>query len=225
MNKILSLLPALLLAIQACGQSAPLPEGFVYLKEVVPSIINEPRYYSDHNFMGRPVEGYEAPKIIITRAAAVALKKVQEDLSKAGLGLKVYDGYRPQRAVDDFVAWAKDLDDTLRKAEYYPNIPKRLLFDKGYIAVRSGHSRGSTVDVTLTDLSSGKELTMGTPYDFFSPRSWPTNKGVSVLAQENRRLLQKVLTRHGFEPLSTEWWHFTLRDEPFPKTYFDFVVK
>lgn len=205
--------------------SEALPEGFVYLSEAVPSALAEPRYYGKNNFVGKPITGYEAPKIILTEEAAKALKNVQEDLKTRSLGLKVFDAYRPQRAVDHFVKWAQDFDDTAQKPEYYPDIPKSELFEKGYIAAHSGHSRGSTVDVTLVDLATGKELDMGTSFDYFGPASSPSSDQVSKTAQENRRLLQKLMKRHGFEPLATEWWHFTLKDEPYPETYFDFPVK
>lgn len=184
----------------------------------------EARYFTSNNFMGKPVEGYEAPRVILTTEAAAALQKVQADLAEQGLGLKVFDAYRPQRAVDHFVRWAQDLDDTLKKAEYYPGILKSELFERGYIAANSSHSRGSTVDVSLVDLQTGKELDMGTPFDFFSPLSWPSSDQVSAQAQQNRMLLQKAMERHGFQHLDTEWWHFTLRDEPFPNRYFDFAV-
>lgn len=202
-----------------------LPEGFVYLSEAVPSILTEPRYYGSENFIGRPVDAYEAPRLITTKEAAEALKNIQADLKKRSLGLKVFDAYRPQQAVDHFMRWARDLSDTAKKSEYYPDVPKSQLFKKGYIAENSSHSRGSTVDVTLVDLSTGRELDMGTPYDFFSPKSWPSSEAVSQLAQDNRKLLQKTMERHGFKHLNTEWWHFTLKNEPYPETYFDFVVR
>ncbi len=201
------------------------PEGFVYLEEVAPTIKTEVRYFSSDNFMGRKVEGYDAAVIILTREAAQALKSAQAEFLKRNLSLKVFDAYRPQMAVSDFVAWARDLNDTVNKSEYYPNILKSQLFDKGYIAEYSGHSRGSTVDVTLVDLETNEELDMGTPFDFFSPRSWPHSNLVTRQQKQNRILLRGIMMQHGFEPLETEWWHFTLKDEPFPDTYFNFPVR
>jgi zinc D-Ala-D-Ala dipeptidase len=205
------------------GQARP-PE-FVDVARVVPGLVVDMRYAGSRNFVGRPIAGYEAPVCLLTRQAAEALAAVQRDLAASGRGLKVYDCYRPARAVADFAAWARDLDDQRSKPEYYPNVPKDQLFALGYIAERSGHSRGSTVDVTLVDLATGAELDMGTPYDLFDPRSWPSDATVSTEAQANRRVLQEIMIAHGFRPLREEWWHFTLNEEPFPATYFDFPVQ
>ncbi len=203
-----------------------LPGGFVYVEEYIPSLQIELRYTSKNNFMGRPVRGYEARKCILSREAALALKKVQEDLAKQKLGLKIYDAYRPQRAVNHFVEWARDLNDTVMKSSYYPNVPKSQLFEKGYIAARSSHSRGSTVDATLVYLEDGSEVDMGTPYDYFSPVSWPTHTAsITETQYHNRMILQKAMQANGFLHLPTEWWHFTLDEEPYPDTYFDFVVE
>ena len=152
---------------------------------------------------------------------------MQKDLEAFGLGLKVFDAYRPQRAVDHFVRWAEDLDDTRMKAKYYPGVEKKHLFRDGYIAARSGHSRGSTVDLTIVSLGPDDpvELDMGTGWDYFGPRSWPASLDVSPQQRANRMLLQSLMVKHGFKPLAEEWWHFTLKDEPFPKTYFDFVIE
>ena len=150
---------------------------------------------------------------------------MQQVLAADGLGLKVFDAYRPQRAVDDFMRWAADPDDTTMKATYYPNVDKSDLIPKGYIAARSGHSRGSTVDVTLARLTDGRELDMGGPFDYFDPLSWPSSMRVTAAQYRNRMKLREVMTRHGFEPLREEWWHFTLRSEPYPDTYFDFPVR
>ena len=226
MTRKLIILSLFLLVAQASSAQDPYPpEGFVYLEEAVPSIVIEPRYYSEENFVGQPIEGYEAAKVIISREAAKALKDVQLGLREKNLGLKVFDAYRPQQSVDHFVKWARDLDDTLQKNQYYPDVPKDQLFERGYIAANSSHSRGSTVDVTLIDLQTGKELDMGTPFDFFSPKSWPSSDEVSSKQKQNRMMLQRVMKKHGFEPLETEWWHFTLRGEPYPESYFDFKVK
>lgn len=182
------------------------------------------RYAGARNFVGRPIAGYEANLCLLTEEAAAALALVQRDLAASGRGLKVFDCYRPARAVADFVAWARDLEDQATKTEYYPNVAKDQLFAQGYIAERSGHSRGSTLDVTLIDLATGAELDMGTAYDFFDPRSWPSDTSVSVEAQANRRALRDAMVARGFRPLREEWWHFTLEGEPHPQTYFDFPV-
>lgn len=183
------------------------------------------RYFTENNFVGRRINGYEAPVCLLTRQAAQALAAVQRDLAMAGLGLKVFDCYRPARAVAHFVRWARNLADQKNKQTYYPDVDKRNLFRKGYIAARSGHSRGSTVDLTLVRLDDGKELHMGSPFDFFGVQSWPSDRSVSVEARTNRMLLAAAMRRRGFQPYDKEWWHFTLRNEPFPKTYFDFPVK
>jgi D-alanyl-D-alanine dipeptidase len=203
----------------------PRPEQFVDLQGAVPGLEIEMRYAGRNNFVGRPIAGYEANVVYLTREAATALGKVQNVLVTEGLGLKVFDAYRPQRAVDDFMRWASDPDDRAMKDAYYPTVDKSMLVAKGYIAERSGHSRGSTVDLTLIDLRTGNELDMGSPYDFFDPISWPSSDAVSKVAQENRIKLREIMVAHGFEPLDQEWWHFTLRDEPYPDRYFNFPVR
>lgn len=214
------------LALAACAHAAPeRPDGFVDAARVVSGLQVEMRYAEAHNFVGRRVDGYEAPVCILTREAAEALARVQAELAPRGLGLKVYDCYRPQRAVADFARWAADLSDQRTKAEFYPNVDKNRLFELGYIAERSGHSRGSTVDLTIVDLSTGAEVDMGSPFDLFDTRSWPTDETVSPAARANRMLLAGVMQQHGFRPLREEWWHFTLNGEPHPDTYFDFVVR
>lgn len=215
---------ALMLPI-AAADSPPLPDGFVDLQEFIPSLRLELRYCSDNNFTGRPVDGYLKPRGIATREAAAALKKVQDELLPFGLGIKVFDAYRPQRAVDSFVKWAENREDTLAKARYYPDVAKRDLFREGYIADRSSHSRGSTVDLTIIELSSGAELDMGSPFDFFGPISWPDSTLVSPSQRANRLLLRTLMVKHGFNPYAQEWWHFTLASEPYPATYFDFPVE
>ncbi|WP_083426190.1 M15 family metallopeptidase [Tenacibaculum todarodis] len=202
-----------------------LPKGFVYLNDVVPSIETELRYCSHNNFIGIPIDGYEDNALIISTKAANALKKVQEEILKKGFSLKVFDAYRPQQAVNHFVRWARVLNDTVKKREYYPNIPKRQLFNLGYIASKSGHTRGSTVDLTLIDVKTGTELDMGSPYDFFGEISHPFSKKLSKKQLENRLLLRTVMLKNNFRPYVNEWWHFTLRNEPFPKTYFNFPIK
>ena len=215
----------LALMLIACSHApTERPEGFVDATSVVPGLRLEMRYAGAHNFVGRRIDGYEAPVCILTREAAEALARVQGDLAARGLGLKVYDCYRPRRAVAHFGRWAADLTDQSTKAEFYPNVDKSQLFTLGYIAERSGHSRGSTVDVTIIDLASGAEIDMGSPFDLFDTRSWPTDESVSAAARANRMLLQGVMREHGFRSLREEWWHFTLDAEPHPETYFDFVV-
>jgi len=221
--KFQSLILMLLLSTTLFAQIVP--SGFVDLKETVPSVAVELRYYGENNFMGQRIDGYEAPICYVSISAAQALQAVQGELSSFGLGLKLFDGYRPQRAVNHFVRWAKDLNDTTMKQSYYPNVQKSELFEKGYIAARSGHSRGSTVDLTLIDLATGEELDMGTGFDFFSPLSSPTSKEVTPQQRANRLLLRSLMLRHGFRPLEEEWWHFTLENEPYPVTYFDFSVR
>lgn len=205
--------------------SEPLPEGFVYVQEFIPDIACDIRYAGNHNFTGRPVKGYEAATPVLSLPAAKALKKVQQELKKKGLALKIFDAYRPQRAVDSFVAWARIIGDTLTKQEFYPEVPKSKLFERGYIATRSGHSRGSTVDLTLIDRTTGRELDMGGPYDFFGEISHHNTTHINPQQKENRLLLKKAMSKYGFRPYSEEWWHYTLRNEPYPDTYFNFVVK
>jgi D-alanyl-D-alanine dipeptidase len=186
------------------------------------------RYAGAHNFVGARIDGYQRPVCLLTRPAAEALARVQRDLAASGFGLKVYDCYRPVRAVKHFMRWAREAHDTRTKAEFYPDIDKRRLFALGYIATRSGHSRGSTVDLGLVRLGDGREpaveVDMGTRFDTFSPRSWPGDPHVSAAARRNRALLAAAMRRHGFRPYAREWWHFTLRREPFPAEYFDFPV-
>jgi len=204
-----------------------LPEGFVDLQTVIPSMQLELRYYGQDNFLGCKVDGYEANRCIISEEAAAALAQVQADLQKFGLSIKVYDAYRPQRAVDHFVRWAKDLDDTKMKAQYYPDVEKKNLFRDGYIAAKSSHSRGSTVDLTIifADGDSWQELDMGTGFDFFGPPSWPSNQSLLPEQRAHRMLLQQLMIKHGFVPIKEEWWHFTLGNEPYPDTYFDFPIR
>lgn len=203
------------------------PDGFVNIREAVPDIEVELRYFTQSNFVGERIDGYEADVCYITAQAAAALDNVQAELKSFGLGLKIFDAYRPQQAVDHFVRWAEDLDDTKMKSRYYPGVDKKHLFRDGYIAAKSGHSRGSTVDLTVVSLVSGAaiELDMGTGWDFFGPKSWPASTDVTPQQRANRMLLQSLMVKHGFRPLAEEWWHFTLEEEPFPDTYFDFPVK
>jgi D-alanyl-D-alanine dipeptidase len=205
-------------------QAQDRPSDFVDAASVVPGLLADIRYAGSRNFVGRPIDGYEAPRCLLARPAAEALAQVARDLAPQGIHIKVFDCYRPTRAVANFVRWARDLNDQKMKAEFYPNVDKRTLFGSGYIASRSGHSRGSTTDLTLAR-DDGKELDMGTPFDFFSPKSWPADPGISAEAHANRMLLANAMSRRGFRPYDREWWHFTLRHEPFPDTFFDFPVK
>jgi D-alanyl-D-alanine dipeptidase len=204
---------------------AQLPDGFVDLTDAVPSVQTEVRYYSANNFVGSRVDSYIVPKVFITVDAASALGNAQDELAELGLGLKVFDAYRPQGAVDHFVRWAEDLADTSMKEQFYPLVDKENLFRDGYIAARSGHSRGSTVDLTIVDLESGAELDMGTPWDFFDLQSWPSSMEVNAQQRANRMLLRSVMMKNGFGPITTEWWHFTLENEPHPDTYFEFEIR
>ncbi|MFH1242378.1 MAG: M15 family metallopeptidase [Pseudomonadota bacterium] len=236
-----------------CALAAPpashVPDGFVDIEEVIPSIVLDIRYYTPHNFVGRPIKGYLASKCYLTKEAASALKKVQEELRKFSLSLKVYDCYRPQRAVDHFVEWAKEISDNKMKKEFYPTVNKENLFRDGFIASRSGHSRGSTVDLTIVPiplpgqgayvdgqqlcecyLPEGKRfkdnsIDLGTGYDCFSEVSWTDTNKIGPQQRANRLLLKTLMEKYGFRNYDKEWWHFTLRGEPFPDSYFDFVIK
>ena len=197
---------------------------FVLLSEAVPDAILEIRYYSTYNFVGDRIEGYEEPVALLTKEAAAALLEVSEELKEKGYRLKIYDAYRPQMAVTNFVEWAEDTDDTRMKEFFYPDLEKDVLFPQGYIAEHSGHSRGSTVDLTLFDMETEKELDMGGTFDFFGELSHPDYKEITEEQFNNRMILRDAMLEHGFRPLETEWWHFTLDDEPYPDTYFTFPV-
>ncbi len=217
---------------------------FVTLTDVVPDAILEIRYFSTYNFVGARVDGYLEPTALLTKRAADSLCAVSNDVMKQGYRLKIYDAYRPQKAVDHFVRWSKDFSDTKMKQYFYPDLDKSVLFAQNYISDKSGHTRGSTVDLTLFDMASEKELDMGGTFDWFGVESHPDfcghpdtdeytgdNKkspvGRSITAEQfaNRQILRKAMLRHGFKPVDSEWWHFTLKDEPFPDTYFTFPVK
>ncbi|MFD3547775.1 M15 family metallopeptidase [Streptomyces sp. NPDC058655] len=200
------------------------PPGFAVLSDVDPTIRQDIRYATGHNFTGAPVDGYEEPVCLLARPAARALRSAQRTLLRRGLSLKVYDCYRPQRAVDRFVRWAGDPADQGTKAAYYPDVDKDRLIPEGYIAAKSGHSRGSTLDVTLVRLSTSREVDMGTAFDFFGPLSHTDSAAVSPAARAHRDLLRQALGEQGFVNLPQEWWHFTYRPEAFPDTAFDFPV-
>ena len=199
--------------------------GFVMLSEAVPDAILEIRYYSTYNFVGDRIDGYEAPVAMITKQAAKALRAASDELVQKGYRLKIYDAYRPQRAVNHFVKWAKDTNDTKMKKYFYPDVAKSELFKRGYIARKSGHSRGSTVDLTLFDMKTEKDADMGGTFDYFGEKSHSGYKGITEEQYANRMLLRNVMIKHGFKPITTEWWHFTLKNEPYTKTYFDFPIE
>ncbi|MBQ4466671.1 MAG: M15 family metallopeptidase [Firmicutes bacterium] len=200
------------------------PSGFVLLSDYVPGVIQEIRYFSTYNFIGDRIDGYEEPCAIITKEAARALKSVANELNVQGYRLKVFDAYRPVCAVKHFVLWGIEDLDLRMKPFFYPELEKQELFIKGYIASQSSHSRGSTVDLTLLDMETGKELNMGSPFDLFSPISHPDYRGITEEQYNNRMILRNAMMRNGFEPIDCEWWHFTLKEEPYPDTYFEFPV-
>jgi D-alanyl-D-alanine dipeptidase len=238
-----------LLGVDSGWTQSTMPENFVDIQKNIPSVVLDIRYYGEHNFLGTRVDGYQAPKCLITAPAAEALAKVQAELQEMSLSLKIYDCYRPQRAVDHFVRWAKDIEDTQTKAEFYPTVDKRNLFRDGYIAEKSGHSRGSTIDLTIVPVPVPKQelytpgqrlcacyepagkrfrdnsIDMGTGFDCFHELSHPGNLKVGLQQRIHRLLLKTLMDKHGFKHYDQEWWHFTLRNEPYPNTYFDFPVK
>ena len=200
------------------------PSGFVVLAEYIPAVIQEIRYHSSYNFIGDRIDGYEEPCALITIEAARALKSVSNELMVQGYRLKVFDAYRPAMAVTHFVLWGIEDQDRRMKPYFYPDLEKQELFNKGYIAKRSSHSRGSAVDLTLLDMKTGKEVDMGGPFDFFSELSHPDFRGITDEQYENRMTLRRSMLRNGFEPIDCEWWHFVLGNEPYPDTYFEFPV-
>ena len=220
---------ALLLSMAALaaggGKLSEDASGFVLLSEAVPDAILEIRYYSTYNFVGERIDGYEEPLALLTKEAATALRDVSDELAEKGYRLKIYDAYRPQSAVEHFVSWSQDSGETRMKEYFYPELDKDALFSGGYVARRSGHSRGSTVDLTLFDMATGKDVDMGGTFDYFGERSHPDYRGVTEEQYANRMLLREAMVAHGFKPLASEWWHFTLKDEPYPNTYFTFPVR
>lgn len=242
-------LSCLLLVLGGASAAPTIEPDLVDIRSVIPDVQLDIRYYTAHNFVGRPITGYEAPKCLLTPRAAAALASVQASLREDGLSLKLYDCYRPQRAVDDFVAWAEDLDDQRMKTEFYPAVDKSRLFADGYIAARSGHSRGSTVDLTIVPVPTPEQpsfdptapqrscenpaaerfednsLDMGTGFDCFSLRSQTLNADITGPAMAHRLRLKSLMTQQGFRNLAEEWWHYTLEDEPYPETYFDIPIR
>lgn len=237
-SKIIALLVMVVLTISClagCGNSSTTVSAdgvklsddssdFVVLSEAVPDVILEIRYYSTYNFVGDRIDGYEQPIALVTKETAAALKQVSDDVISKGYRLKIYDAYRPQKAVTNFVNWSKDPADTRMKAYFYPELNKDVLFPQGYIAEHSGHSRGSTVDLTLFDMNTEKEVDMGGTFDYFGELSHPDYRGITDEQYNNRMILRDAMLSHGFKPLAEEWWHFTLENEPYPDTYFTFPV-
>ena len=233
----------------ACAGVDKIPESFVDIQKVIPDVLLDIRYYGPHNFVGERVDGYMAPKCFLSKEAAEALVGVQKDLEPYSLSLKIYDCYRPQRAVNHFVRWATEIENTKTKKEFYPTVDKRNLFKDGYIDSKSGHSRGSTVDLTIVPLPapsqanyiSGQQLSecylpaakrfhdnsidMGTGFDCFDELSHTANANIGRQQKINRLLLKSLMEKHGFRNYDKEWWHFTLKNEPYPDTYFDFVIE
>ena len=239
LKKLVPMLLAIILAVSLCSGGMALAEaavavddvalsddasGFVLLSEAVPDAILEIRYYSTYNFVGDRIDGYEEPLAFLTREAATALREVSDELVGMGYRLKIFDAYRPQMAVTHFMNWALDPDDVRMKAYFYPELDKDVLFPQGYIAEHSGHSRGSTVDLTLFDMTTEREVDMGGTFDYFGELSHPDYTGITEEQYANRMLLREVMLKHGFKPLGEEWWHFTLADEPYPDTYFTFPI-
>jgi len=244
MNRII----LLFLLFSTVSVAKHLPRDFVYLRDVDPSIIQEIRYAGNHNFVGRPVKGYQAAECILTKKTATALSKVQQELLQSGLSLKVYDCYRPQRAVDDFISWSKDPKHQETKKEFYPTVNKKDFFIKGYVVEKSGHTRGSTVDLTVvslplasqTNYTPGQSLVacnashnqrfadnsidMGTGFDCFDSAAHVDNMHLCIVAIHHRAMFHALMYKYGFKPYPKEWWHFTPRNEPYPNTYFDFPV-
>ena len=224
-NCIRILLLSLLLA--GCCQSRQdraFEKAFVNITDVVPDAILEIRYFGTYNFVGTRIDGYLQPTALLTKEAAAALKDVSDEMIAKGYRLKIYDAYRPQCAVDHFVRWAADVPDTLMKRYFYPDLDKSVLFEQDYIMAKSGHTRGSTVDLTLFDMITEKEVDMGGTFDWFGVESHPDYTAITEQQFTNRMLLRDAMLRHGFKPLESEWWHFTLADEPYKDTYFNHPV-
>ena len=229
MNCLLFFLIFIVLLPSSLAEEAPvpaheLPEEFCYVHEIIPDVILDIRYAGTHNFVGDPIDGYEAPFAILTNEAAEALKEAADEFRALGYRIMIFDAYRPQSAVRHFVRWSEDQDDMRMQAEFYPEFRKKsLLVDQGYIARNSAHCRGSAVDMTITDLN-GNPLDMGTGFDYFGKRAWYGAKGITAEQAASRDLLRDVMKRHGFKPFDHEWWHFRLLNEPF-KQGFDFPVR
>ena len=247
MKKIVSILVLSCLVFTSCSREShkdvDFHNKFVILTDAVPDVILEIRYYGTYNFVGDRIDGYQQPVALLTSEAAEALKKVSDDLIAQGYRLKIFDAYRPQMAVDHFVRWAEDISDTLMKPYFYPDLDKSVLFEQEYIMAKSGHTRGSTVDLTLFDMAKEKEVDMGGTFDWFGPESHPdfcgnpetgqytgdnskspTGRSITQEQFRNRMILRNAMLKYGFKPLDSEWWHFTLKDEPYTETYFTHPV-
>lgn len=201
-----------------------LPDGFVIVSNVVPDVIQEIRYYSTYNLIGKRLDSYNAPIAILNKESANALKNAAEDFNSQGYYIKIFDAYRPQTAVNNFISWAKNINDTKMKNIFYPNVNKKELFSLGYIAEKSAHSRGSALDMTLIDMKSGKEIDAGSPYDFFDEISHHGTDKITEEQDKNRLIIKNTMERNGFSAYPNEWWHYTLNNEPYPDTYFDFPI-
>lgn len=218
------------MAAAGCAESLPapayqLPDGFCYVHDVIEDVVLDIRYAGEHNFVGKPIDGYLTPYAVMTVEAADALKNAADTFREMGYRLKIFDAYRPQSAVKHFVRWSQDADDMKMQAEFYPEYKtKSRIVDEGYIARNSSHMRGSAVDLTLVDMD-GNELDMGTCFDYFGKRSWHGAKGLTQEQEENRELLKKVMEANGFRPFEQEWWHYRLKNEPFKTEKFDFPVQ
>ncbi|MFH8383411.1 D-Ala-D-Ala dipeptidase VanX [Kitasatospora sp. NPDC018058] len=199
-------------------------DGFVFVDDVVPGIRWDAKYATWDNFTGKPVDGYLANRVVGTRALCTALERAQELAASLGFGLLLWDGYRPQRAVDCFLHWSQQPEDGRTKSRHYPNIARAEMFEKGYVAARSGHSRGSTVDLTLYDLATGELVSMGGDHDLMDPISHHGARGIASVEARNRQHLRSIMETCGFRAYECEWWHYTLDNEPYPDTYFDFPI-
>lgn len=248
-HKFLCVLVGIFYLTISHANSTNIPSNFVYLKDIDPTIIQDIRYATNHNFIGRPIQGYETSECILTKPAALALTQVQQELKQSHLSLKVYDCYRPQMAVDEFIAWSQQTDDQKMKAEFYPKVNKSDFFKLGYVAAKSGHTRGSTVDLTIVSLPltnsgtyhTGQKLIacfapylqrfhdgsidMGTNFDCMDALAHNDNTTINLVAYYNRLLLKALMEKYGFNSYEPEWWHFTLKNEPYPNTYFNFPIK
>ncbi|MFJ5986034.1 D-Ala-D-Ala dipeptidase VanX [Lentzea sp. NPDC092896] len=197
---------------------------FVFVDECAPGIRWDAKYATWDNFTGKPVDGYLVNRVVGTRALTAALEKAHEKAESLGFGLLLWDGYRPQRAVDCFLRWAEQPEDGRTKARFHPNITRAEMFEKGYVARRSGHSRGSTVDLTLYHLTTGELAPMGGDHDLMDPISHHGAFGITEAETANRQHLCSIMEACGFHRYDSEWWHYTLIDEPYPDTYFDFPI-
>ena len=226
MNRNFTLFSIVIVFLSSCIlRKNQLPDEFVYVHQAIPNIFLDIRYFENNNFMRQPIDGYKKPIAILTKPASIALQKVQHELNQKGYSLIIFDAYRPQTAVNHFIKWAKNLEDTIAKREYYPEIDKSQLFELGYISERSGHTRGSTLDLSIVDLKTKKNMDMGSSFDFFGSKSHHDYQQITEKQKQNRQLLKSTMEKYGFKHYSEEWWHYTLANEPFPNTYFDFPVK